>query len=67
MYRTMYRAEQRKVSDAVWWNPFTWGASHQEQRRVWDMDGHIRSDELKLFIHDDPNYMSGESEWETIQ
>jgi hypothetical protein len=62
----MYDIETRKVSDAVWWNPFTWGKSHQEQRRVWDMFGRVRPCELKLFIHDDPNYESGIGPWETI-
>jgi hypothetical protein len=62
----MYITETRKVSDTVWWNPLTWGKSHQEQRRVWDMDGHV-GDNLKLFLHDDPNYMSGESKWEIVQ
>lgn len=63
----MYITEKRTVSDADWFNPYTWGQSHEEYRRVWDMDTPLPPSEVELFVKDDPNYYTGESKWRRVE
>jgi len=48
----MHTIEHRKVSDAVWWKPWTWKRHHFEKRRVWDMDVPMDKAEVSLFLDD---------------
>ena len=48
----MYTVETKNVSDAKWWNPFTWLESHVEFRRVWDENIQMSDMELEIWRED---------------